>query len=121
MTNMASAIGWDVYLSQMDMLKAEGQKRLDEWKSPAFNQRVLQLRAQGDYIAAARECLVKVQEVIKALSNVASGWQRVYNAGHPAGNQVLQQHFRAMRCKSFFEELRSGFLDELPECRRLAM
>ena len=118
---MASAIGWDVYLSQMDLLKAEGKNRLDEWKSPAFNKMVLQLRAQGDYIGAARECLVKVQEVIEALSNVASGWQRVYNAGHPARHAVLDKYARVMRCQRFFEDLESGIRSELPECRRLAM
>ena len=103
------------------MLTAEGRRRFNEWRSPAFNQSVLQLRAQGDCIAAARECLVKVQAVIEALSNVASGWQRVYNAGHPAGNQVLLKHFRAMRCQQFFKELESGIRSELPECRRLEM
>lgn len=108
-------------MSQMDMLMAEGRRRLNEWRSPAFNQRVLQLRAQDDYIAAARECLVKVQAVIEALSNVATGWQRVYNAGHPAGNMVLQKHFRARRCHDFFKELESGFLEELPPPRKLTV
>lgn len=92
-------------MARMGRITVEGRRRLNAWRSPAFQARVARLIAQGDVITAAAESLVKVRAMIEAMSNVARGWQRVYNAGHPAKNRVLLKYVMAMHCVNCYRAI----------------